>query len=189
MEGDVSNDMADETRQEETKTENSQASGAADSMKNDAKGMTDQLEATLDEYMIKKAPFQIPLGGKEFIAKVSPYLIIIGAVMFIPAVLALLGIGAVLSPFAMMGGYGMAGGYGMMGGWGISIFAGIISMVLELMALPGLFKRTKAAWRLVCYATIVSLIGSILSFNIVGGIIGAVIGWYILFQVKEIYKN
>ena len=146
-------------------------------------GLVDQLEAFLDEFMLKKAPFQIPMGGKELIVKISPYLIIIFAVIAIPGLLALLGLSAVLAPVAALG--GQTWGFGAI----LSIVVALVTLGLELMAVPGLFKRTKGAWRLVFYATIVSLVGSLIAYNIVGGLIGAVIGWYILFQVKELYKN
>jgi len=72
----------------------------------------------------------------------------------------------------------------------ISLIISVIVLVMEVIAVPGLFKRTKGGWNLVFYASIVSLIGSIISINgIISGIIGAIIGWYILFQVKDLYKN
>lgn len=158
-----------------------------------AAAATNQLEAMLDEYMVKKAPFALPKEVKEFIVKVSPYLIIIFAVMGLPVILAAIGLTAVLTPFSMMGGYGYYGyGYGY--GWGfatiVSLAVAVITVVMEIIAVPGLFKRTKGAWKLLFYASIVSLIGGILAVHgIVGSIIGAIIGWYILFQVKDMYKN
>ncbi|KKR19511.1 MAG: hypothetical protein UT50_C0032G0005 [Candidatus Moranbacteria bacterium GW2011_GWA2_39_41] len=151
---------------------------------------TNQLEAMLDEYMVKKAPFAMPAEVKEFIVKVSPYLIIIFAVMGLPVILAAIGLNAVLTPFAMMGGYGYGYGYGWGFGAIISLAVAVITIVMEVMAVPGLFKRTKGSWKLLFYASIVSLIGGILAVHgIVGTIIGAIIGWYILFQVKDMYKN
>jgi hypothetical protein len=147
------------------------------------------LEKLLDEYMIKKAPFTLPREVKEFIVKISPYLIIVLVIMALPIIFAAVGVSVLLAPFAMMG---MTGGYGFSWGFGsiISLVVTIFALVMELMAVSGLFKRTKGAWRLVFYASIVGLIGSILSVHgIIGGIIGAIIGWYILFQVKELYKN
>lgn len=153
----------------------------------DLKGLVAQLEAMLDEYMVKKAPFALPAGVKEFIANVSPYLIILFAIMALPAIFLALGLSAVFAPFAMMGAaYGHGWGFGVV----ISLVATVVVLVMEVMAVPGLFKRAKASWRLLFYASIVSLIGSILSISgIFGGIIGAIIGWYILFQMKELYKN
>jgi hypothetical protein len=148
------------------------------------KGVVAQLEVFLDEYLITKAPFTLPMGVKEFIAKISPYLIIIFAILALPLILAAIGLSAVVTPFAMMGGYT----------WGfsaiISLAVAVIVLVMEVMAVPGLFKRTKGAWVLIFYATIVSLIGNILSVTgIISGIIGAIIGWYFLFQIKELYKK
>jgi len=161
---------------------------AGSSQQKDLKGIIGQLENTLDEYMIKKAPFAIPQGGKDFIVNVSPYLIIIFSIMALPMIFIALGLSAVLAPFAMMGGYSAAGGWGFAGV--VSLVATVVTVVMELMAVPGLFKRTKGSWRLLFYASIVSLIGGILSFNgIISAIIGAIIGWYILFQVKSMYKN
>jgi hypothetical protein len=171
---------------------NSGQTGAGDA-KAEVKGLVNQLEALLDEYMVKKAPFALPIGLKEFIVKVSPYLVIIFAILTLPIIFAAIGLSAFLAPFAMMG--AVMGGYGY--GWGfglgaiISLIVAVITLIVEVMAVPGLFKRTKGAWRLIFYATIISLIGSVLSFNIniVGGIIGAIISWYILFQVKDMYTN
>lgn len=146
-------------------------------------GLIAQLEALLDEYMVKKAPFHLPLGLKEFLVKAAPYLVIIGVVIAVPALLTAFGLSALFTPMAMMGGYKL----GMLAWVGIVFSIG--AMLLEAFAIPGLFKRTHKAWRLVFYASLVSLVGSLISLNFVGGIIGAVIGWYFLFQLKEFYKN
>ncbi|MFA9262608.1 MAG: hypothetical protein ACEQSB_04615 [Undibacterium sp.] len=151
-------------------------------MKKDVMGVVAQVEAFLDEYMVTKAPFQIPMNGKEILVKIAPYLVIIGAVLFALSLPALLGLGALTAGLGMMGG---SWGYTVL----VSLIAGAVSVVLELKALSGLFKRTQASWRLVYYATLVSFVGSVLSFNFIGAVIGGVIGWYILFQVKELYKN
>lgn len=170
------------------KQEGSQHSDSSDKKPSDLKGIIAQLEALLDEYVIKKAPFALPMGVKEFLATVAPYLIIIAAVFALPLIFAAIGLSAVLTPFAMMGGWGVGRGWGL--GSIVSLVVAAVVLVMEVMAVPGLFKRTRSAWRLLFYVSIVSLIGSILSINgIIGGIIGAVIGWYILFQMKDMYKN
>lgn len=160
-----------------------QSDFSSSSVKAEATGIIGKLEALLDEYMVKKAPFALPLGLKEFIVKISPYLIIVFAILSLPLILGAIGFSAVFAPVAMMGGYT----------WGfaaiVSLVTAVIVLVMEVMAVPGLFKRTKHGWRLVFYASLVSLIGSVLSLSIISGVIGAIIGWYILFQVKELYKN
>lgn len=145
------------------------------------KGIIDQFEAMLEEYMVKKAPFTIPKGGKDFIVAVAPYLVILCALILVPTILAGLGISAVLSPFMMFGvHYGAA--------LFISMIFAIIALVLEIIAIPGLFAKKKKGWKMVFYSSIVIFIRNILAFNIIGGIIGAIVGWYILFQVKDRYN-
>lgn len=152
--------------------------------KEEMMGFVAKVEAWLDEYMVKKAPFQIPMGGKEFLATIAPYLVIIGVVLFALSLPALLGLGAIGGALGMMGGY-MGWGYAVM----VSTLTSAIVVILEACAVPGLFKRTHKAWRLLFYASLVSFVGSVLALNLIGAVIGGIIGWYILFQVKELYKN
>lgn len=147
-------------------------------------GLVAKIEAWLDEYMVKKAPFQIPMGGKEFLATIAPYLVIIGVIFFVLSLPALLGLGMLGGAVGMMAGK-LGWTYGVL----VSTIASAISIVMEAMAISGLFKRTHKAWHLLFLASLVSFAGNILALNLIGGLIGGVIGWYILFQVKELYKN
>lgn len=153
--------------------------------KAEMKNIIAQLESMLDEYMVKKAPFALPLGLKEFLATVAPYLIIISAIFAVPALLAAFGLSAVFAPLSMMGGYGYGWGPSMM----ISLAVSGIVIVIQVIAVPGLFKRTKASWNLLYYVSLIQLVGNVLSMHVIGTIIGAIIGWYFLFQMKEMYKN
>jgi len=160
--------------------------GGTNNMKAETKNIVGQLETMLDEYMVTKAPFALPLGLKEFVATISPYLIIVFAIMALPFILFALGVSTALAPLGMISGYGYSWGFGGI----VTLAVAVAVLVMEVMAVPGLFKRTKASWRLLFYVSIISLIGNILSMNgIVGGIINAIIGWYILFQMKDMYKN
>ena len=150
-------------------------------------GILAQLEAFLDDVMIKKAPFQIPKNIKERIATIAPYLVIIGVVLLaLTVALSILGfLGVTLGALSMKAAT-----------WSYirieSFVAAAAALALEAMALPGFFKRTAGSWRLIFYASVVSLAGSLLSFNVgaaVGAIVWAVIEWYLLFQVKELYRN
>jgi hypothetical protein len=146
-------------------------------------GILAQLEAFLDDVMIKKAPFQIPKNIKERIATVAPYLVIIG--------IALLALTLALTILGLLGVMGMKR-LALSYVWIESLVAAGVALVLEAMALPGFFKRTAGSWRLIFYASVVSLAGSLLSFNVgagVSAVVWAVIEWYLLFQVKELYRN
>jgi len=144
------------------------------------KNMT-EFEDKLNDIFGKKAP-ALPENVKEFLVKAAPYLAILGAIMSVPAILLILGLGAVATPFAVAGGMNPLAGFSFG-----SIFL-IANTVLMIMAIPGLFKRTMGAWRLMFYSTLVSAIGSLVSLSIGGLIIGTAIGFYFLFQLKPSYK-
>ncbi|MFA6081322.1 MAG: chromate transporter [Patescibacteria group bacterium] len=153
----------------------------------DFKGMFGKLETTLDEYLVEKAPFQLPKNVKEIIVKFSPYLAILGVVMGIPGVLALLGAGAFLAPLGLVG--GMMTGRPFLGvGYIISILFLGVMIVLEGLAIPGLFSRSKKGWTFIYWSALVGIVQNIISFNVGGLVIGGLISLYFLFQVKEYYK-
>ncbi len=138
----------------------------------------DKLIEWLNVYFGEKAP-KMPVGLKDFIVKVAPWLSIIGLVFSLPAILALIGIASFIPV-----GYGMYLGNSMV----VVIFA-IASVVLYALAIPGLFKKTIAGWNFVFYATIVNLIQSLVMGNIVNLIIGALICFWILFQIRSYYSG
>jgi len=143
----------------------------------------DKLILTLDEYFGKKAP-ALPAKAKEFIVKVSPYLAIIGAIFFVVALLPMITF--------LISGYGMLsalGAYVPTTSVYLNLAISVVVVLMYLIAIPGLFKRTKGAWNLMFYATLVSALGSLVTYNILGLIIGLLIGFYILFQVKSYYIN
>ncbi len=136
------------------------------------------LIAALDTYLVRRAPVQIPDGGKELIVKFGPWITVVMLILTLPLLLVALGIGAVLSPFA---GATAAAGFSI-----TSIFV-IVQIALMVMALPDLFARRMSGWTLLFYEQLVSFVHSLLMGSIVSGIIGVMIGMYILFQVREKY--
>jgi hypothetical protein len=140
-----------------------------------------QLEATLEEYLVKKAP-PLPPNIKEAIVQWGPWITLVLLVLSLPALLALLGLGALLAPVSFMGGARAGAGYML------SMLTLAVVLVLEGMAIPGLMKRQMSAWRLMFYATLVSAVSSLLSGNVLGMILGTLISLYLLFQVKSYYK-
>lgn len=129
-----------------------------------------------------KITFHLPVGLKDFIVHYGPWIALILMVIAIPAILLALGIGAFATPFVIMHG----------GSTGIMFFvSGLISLfalILEAMALPGLFKRQLKGWHLMLYSVLVSAVGSLVAMNWGGLIIGTAISLYILFEVKSYYK-
>lgn len=155
--------------------------------KADFGGALKNLEGTLEEYLVKKAPFQIPKNIKEILVKFAPYLAILGVVMGVPGVLALLGAGTILAPLGFVG--GMMAGKPFLGmGFIINVLFLGVMVVLEALAIPGLFSRSKKAWTLLYWSALLGIVQNIITFNVGGIIIGGLISMYILFQVKEYYK-
>lgn len=140
-----------------------------------------QLEETLDLYFGKKAP-ALPTAWKEVIVKFAPWLTLFFLILSLPALLAVFGIGALLSPFSFLG--GANGGVTYL----VSMVLLAVSVVLEALAVPGLFKRSKSGWKFIFYSTLVSLLSNVVSFNLGGIVIGGLISFYILFQIKSYYK-
>ena len=154
---------------------------AKSSSKTDWKEMMSQLEDTLETYLIDKAP-GIPDNIKEFIVKFGPWISLVMLVIAAFWILIALSIGTLFAPFAFLGGlrYGLSYGLGM-------VFS-VVTFGLAIFSLPGLFKRQASSWRLLYYATLISAVSSLISFNLGGLILGTGISLYVLFQIKSYYK-
>jgi len=139
-----------------------------------------QIEEKLDLYFGKKAP-AMPENIKEFIVKYSPYLTLIALALSISALLLALGLSSAFMPLAYAGGYRPA--------FSLSSIISLVAMILEIVALPGLFKRTKNSWELMFYASLIMVLSYIFALNIGSLIIGGAISFYVLFQIKSYYKN
>jgi len=152
----------------------------------DLKQGLSQLEDTLEVYLVKKAPFSIPENWKELIVRFAPYLTILGIIVSVPAVFAVLGLGALVSPFTAFLGPRYALSYSF--NYVLSMVALVVVIVLAAMAVPGLFRREEKAWRFLFYASLVNAVSGFLGGDWVGMIIGTLLFWYVLFQVKEYYR-
>lgn len=139
-----------------------------------------QLEDFLSLYLVKKAPYTIPAHAREKIVAFSPWIALILIVLFLPILMVLLGLNfAFYNPYWSMDAY--------VYGWGLATILAFIPFILEIFALPGLFKRKVYAWKLLMYSSLLIIAKDLLFFDI-GGIIGGIIGLYLLFQIKEYYK-
>lgn len=133
----------------------------------------------LDFYLVQKAPFQIPDNAKEWIVRYGPWITVVLLVLALPPLLIVLGLGAALMPF---------GGIGYATGFTYLTIVLLVQLGLMVAALPGLFARKMSGWQLLFYAQIASFVFSLLSGNLVGAILGALISMYLLFQVRPLYK-
>jgi len=139
------------------------------------------LEKTLETYFLHKAP-KMPSDIQELIVKYGPWVLLVIVVLSIPSVLGMLGLGAFVSPYSKLAMETAGSTYTVR--WVLSI----IALLMYALALPGLFKKEMRSWRLLFYAGLVSVLGDLVVFNIIGLIIGAAITFYILFQIRHHYK-
>ena len=141
------------------------------------------LELEIEKIVLNKKIPGLSDNSKEIIVKISPWFAAISMLLLLPILLAAFGISAIALPFSYLGGLNMGFSYTL----GLVFSFGMV--VLQLMALPGLFKRQERAWRLMFYATLLSLVQQLLRFDVVGLVLGAVISFYFLFQVKSKYTK
>jgi len=145
------------------------------------KSLLKQLEDFLQLHLVTKAPYTLSPKVKEFIVKFTPWAAVIVFVLTLPLVLGALGLGLLYSPFLLLGG---------MHGYSTNILSLLlfaVTIVLELMAIPGLFKRQMGAWNLMYYAVLIRTIADLLQFQVVSALL-AVVSLYLLFQVRSYYK-
>jgi len=140
-----------------------------------------QLESTLDLYLKKKAPV-LPKNAKEMLVSFAPWINLILILISAPTLLAVFGFTARIAPYAYWAGARL----GLM--YYVSLAFLGATLLLRVMATPGLFSRSQGGWKMLYYSTLVNLVYSAFSYNMFSGIIGSVVGLYFLFQIKEYYK-
>ena len=139
-----------------------------------------QLISQMEEWFSKLPP--LPANWRDVIVKVTPWLALIFGVIGVLGSLAAVGVLTFLAPFVVLG-----GGIGVASGGIIGAILALVASVLLVMAFPGTRDRKMSGWRLLFFSEAVSIVSSAVAFS-VGGIVGALIGFYILFQIKSHYK-
>ena len=137
----------------------------------------------LDFYLVKKAPFQLPDGAKEAIVKFGPWVAVVLLVLTLPLLLLALGLSAVAFPIAASTGQ-IGFGLGF-----LTLPFVLLTFGLDVAALPGLFGRRMMGWKLIFYSRLLTIAWDVLMFQIVGAIIGGLIGLYILMQIRPLYNG
>lgn len=106
---------------------------------------------------------------------------ILSIIFAIPSLFAILGLSAIAAPFSLFSG-------GFMLSSAIAIVGLIATTILSIMAVSGLFAKKKTAWNKMFYVSLIGLVTSLLGGNLVSLILGTLISWYILFQIRASYK-
>ena len=141
----------------------------------------------LDYHFAQKFPYQIPPGGRDWLVRFGPWIVVLLLLLSVPTILLLLGIGAT-SPFTEDGyRYAETSRFLHTYAYWPWTTGFIVHAVLLAMALPGLFARRMSGWRLAFYAGLVSAAASLVALAI-GSTLEAIMTFYILFQIRPLYK-
>ena len=89
------------------------------------------------------------------------------------------------SPLAVFGGATGVANYGT--GFIAALFY-LAASVLMLASYPGLNAKKYKGWKLLFCSEAVYLVGGLISMSIISTIIGALITFYLLFQIKSYFK-
>lgn len=135
------------------------------------------LEGTLDKFF-RQAP-ALPKGGRDVLVAIAPWIALIFGILGVFAGLALVGV----SPLGMFGGVNMAVGALVSG------VLAIVGSVLMIMAFPGLRAHAMKGWMLLFWSEVVSVLSNVLNLNLLGAVVGGLIGFYLLYQIKSYYKK
>lgn len=152
----------------------------------------DPVEKQLEK-LYKDIP-SLPESWRKWLATYSWVFTLIGAVLATFAVLGLLSLLGIFSAFSVFGGVA-AVGYALFA-W-LALFALIFTTVLSYMAVSPLKAMKKAGWDLLFYVEVFYLVYGVIDWlsspSYVGGLlstlIGAFVGFYVLFQVREYFTK
>jgi len=159
------------------------------------------IETKLDELLVRNAP-ALPPGFKKALVAWAPLLSLIVGVLTLASAWRLWHwaraahsvVADLCNAYSVSGcGNAVAGTRYSVWLW-LSVLFLAIQGLLYLLAYSGLRDRKKDGWDYVFYAALISVAYAVASLftgygvaNVVGSLIGSVIGFYLLFQIREAY--
>lgn len=117
---------------------------------------------------------KLPVGVIDFIVSFGPYLVLVGGILGILSVLTLLSVTVI--PFVPI--------YFVY----LNVISAFITGVASVTSFSELQKRSLFGWRLIFWSGNLAIIVSLISLNIIGAVLSALISWYILSQIKSKYS-
>lgn len=159
------------------------------------------LEKSLGEVFGEKAP-KLPAGGKKFLVDYSPYLALIGAVLSVFGAWSLWDTARTVNGLVnwandlsrTYGGTTVETSHFTVWVW-LAIAFTLVNAVLYFLAYSPLKARLKKGWDYLFYVSLLSVVYSVINIFIDGrgfgsflfGLIGAAIGFWLLFQIRPAY--
>lgn len=124
----------------------------------------------------------LPPNIRESLASIAPWLALIFGILGLVSIASIGGFGLLLS-FSILG-----SGLPML----LAVVVGLLASILDLLAYSPLTKRQKKGWNFLFYGAVLTfaaqLIEIVTYYGSAGGLIGAVIGFWLLFEVRDLYK-
>jgi hypothetical protein len=166
-------------------------------------GQLDKLEAKLDDVLNKKAPFKIPADGRKSLAGSLWVIALIFGLLQLwlawnfwnvgHAVDRLVDYANTLS--AAYGGSVVGSHLGPL--YYVTLLVLVADAAILLLAAPGLKAMRKSGWNLAFYSMLLNAVyGVVVLFSdyggfgdLLGALVGSVIGAYLLFQVRDLFKG
>lgn len=142
-------------------------------------GIVAQVDAAISPFFTKSLP-PLPDNIRELLAKIAPFLTILGVIFGVIALLAILGIVGVASPALVM--------YGAVG-WIIGLIFLGAQVALQALAIPGLLNRQYNGWAFLFLSGLVGLAYDVITLNLISFLIGGLLTFYLLYQVKPYFKH
>lgn len=166
-----------------------------------AKTGIDSVEESLNEVFGKKAP-QLPEGGRNFLVQYGPYFVLAGGILSLLGAWSLWNSARQVNQIVnwanqystVNGGPAMSTTHFTVWVW-LAIAVLLVESALYILAFSPLKARDKKGWDYLFYAALLSIAYSVVLLFVdgygiggfLGSLIGAAIGFWILFQVRPKY--
>lgn len=138
------------------------------------------LQSMMEEWFKKLPP--LPANAVDTIFKITPILALVFGILGVLLSIAGLGVLSILAPVAVIGGVAPHYGLGI-----IATIGWLISSVMMLMAYPGLKAGKMGGWNLMFWSEVVNVVTAVIGITF-GNVVGALIAFYLLYQIKPKYK-
>lgn len=152
------------------------------------------LEAKLYEWFVAKAPFHLPKDFKEFVVKYGPWATLVIGILLLPLILAALGASILVGSVATAYGVDRIGLF-----YWLAIVMLVVQIAVMFYSVPKLLARERFGWQLIFYASVANIAYSVLNGAATGlasfvvsitlGLVPALAGLYVIFQIREYYTK
>lgn len=137
------------------------------------------------EPMFARLP-HFPPSARETLVSVAPWFALIFGVLGLAALFSIGAFASLFSPLILLAG-GFAGILVF-----VNILLGLIAAVLQVLAFKPLQDHRKSGWNFLFYGSVLSMLSGILGVlfmqNGIGGVLGPLIGFWILFEIRPAYR-